>query len=195
MLRRHLIGALREMGWTGRNLDADLRAFQTGWALGAQLTVDGKNGPNTREAIRLSLRELRAGRCDLSPHFRFSEFRCRCGGNLPGCRGILVQRGLALGLERMRVAAGGAIDVVSGYRCEERNRRVGGASESQHLYGGAGDVAYKLSDTQTRRLGVFSGIGRSRRTRKVRHVDVRHLTGHNSTGGTPARPTVWDYAQ
>ena len=49
-------------------------------------------------------------------------------------------------------------------------------------------------------LRVFSGIGwqwSSRnlltRRRLVRHVDVRHASGHNPTGGTVLAPTVWQY--
>lgn len=185
MLRRNMVGALRELGWSGRNPDADLRAFQAGWNLGPQLVVDGRNGPKTREALRLSLREHRAGRPDASAHFRFAEFRCRCGGALPGCQLILVDRQLLVGLESYRQAVGRGVDVVSGYRCPERNRRVGGARSSQHLHGRAADVETALSWQRVRSLRRFAGIGKVRRTGKVRHVDVRP--------GNVSAPTVWDY--
>ncbi len=194
MLSRNLRSALVELGWPGRDLAADLRAFQAGYALGPALTVDGVNGPQTREAVRHSLREHRAGRPDASPHYRWSEFRCRCGGVLTGCRGVYVQRALLLALERYRQAAGRPVDVVSGYRCAERNRRVGGASGSQHLHGAAADVEQLLAWRRVKALGLFGGIGRSKRTGLVRHVDVRHVSGHDATGATATRPTVWDYS-
>lgn len=186
---------LRELGWPGHRstLDQDIRAFQAGWRLGPPLAVDGKVGPKTRYALTRSLQAHQRGEPDLSAHFRWSEFACRCGGTLPGCRAILVLRPLLDGLEKYRKAVGGPVDIVSGYRCPERNRRVGGASQSQHVLGAAADVEYALTDKRVTSLGVFSGIGRSKRTRKVRHVDVRHLSGSNVTGGQPHRPTVWDY--
>lgn len=194
MTRANLAGALVELGWKGRDVTADLGDFQRGYALGPALVVDGKNGPLTREAIRLSLRQHRAGRPDASPSFSFREFRCGCGGRYPGCRVIRVHRELLIDLELYRQRLGRPVRIVSGYRCPVHNSRVGGATASQHLYGAAADVDYALGWRDVAALRLFAGIGRSRRTGKVRHVDVRHVSGHNSTHGTPAQPTVWDYA-
>lgn len=194
MTSGQLRAALRRMGWQGNALAADVRAFQAGWSLGPPLAVDGINGPLTRAAIRRSLAELDAGRCDLSPHFRFAEFACRCGGVLPGCRGVLVLRPLVGAAERYRQAVGGPVDVLSGYRCPERNRRVGGATSSQHLFGAAADVKPVLTLSRVRGLGVLSGIGYSRLTRRVRHIDVRHVSPRNPTRSTTRHPAVWPYS-
>lgn len=194
MTTANLRGALRTFGWAGVDLVADLEDFQRGYALGPALVVDGKNGPRTREAVRTSLRNHNAGRPDASPSFSFREFACRCGGTLPGCRRIRVQRQLLLDLEQLRQLYGGPLAIASGYRCPGHNAKVGGATSSQHLWGAAADVAYRLSWQQVARMRLFSGIGRSKRTGKVRHVDVRHVSGHNTTAATPERPTVWDYA-
>jgi len=43
-------------------------------------------------------------------------------------------------LDPLREANGGPLESTSGYRGVEHNRRVGGASDSQHLYGTADDV-------------------------------------------------------
>lgn len=190
MLRRHLVGALRELGWAGVDVEADVRAFQQGYALGAALVVDGQPGPATREALRKSLREHRGGRPDASTSFRWAEFRCRCGGAFTGCRVILVHRELLRALEAYRAAVGGPVDVVSGYRCPGRNRAVGGAPSSQHLHGTAADVQAVLPLRRVQQLGRFSGLGRQKRSGRVRHVDVRHV---RVPGATPSRPTVWDY--
>ena len=43
-------------------------------------------------------------------------------------------------LDPLREAYGKPIRVTSGYRCTELNRAVGGAGNSQHLYGMAADI-------------------------------------------------------
>ena len=43
-------------------------------------------------------------------------------------------------LEPLRVAMGRPINISSGYRCEQLNRAVGGAYNSQHLKGQAADI-------------------------------------------------------
>lgn len=189
--------ALTALGW---NSDDDLsRAisdYQRGCALPGRpaLLVDGKAGPKTQAALRMSLARLRAGQGTASEHFSYSEFRCRCGGRYARCATVRVHRDLLIGLETYRAAVRRAVTVVSGYRCPQRNAEVGGATSSQHVYGAAADVEYAASDVAVRRLRRFSGIGRSAKTRKVRHVDVRHVSGNNTTGGTPDRPTIWNYA-
>lgn len=193
MTRRNLVGALREMGWAGVDVAVDVADFQRGWNLGPALLVDGKNGPKTREAIRTSLRNRRSGKPDASASFSYDEFACGCGGTLRGCRRIRVHRDLLVDLEEYRRTLGRPVRIVSGYRCPLHNVRVGGATASQHLWGAAADVEYALPWRVVARLRLFSGIGRSKRTGKVRHVDVRHVSGHNN-GGTPSRPVIWDYA-
>ena len=43
-------------------------------------------------------------------------------------------------LEDLRERIGKPVRIISGYRCPEYNRRVGGAPRSQHLLGRAADV-------------------------------------------------------
>lgn len=43
-------------------------------------------------------------------------------------------------LDPLREAWGAPIIVTSGYRCQKLNKAVGGASNSQHLYGQAADI-------------------------------------------------------
>lgn len=187
---------LRNLGFrvrsTGEYAQA-LRTFQNGYNLGAWLRVDGLNGPSTSSALARSEANRRAGRSTASAHFSFSEFRCACGGTYTGCRVVLVRRELLQSLERYRARVG-VVRIASGYRCPRRNAAVGGASNSQHMYGVAVDVGYQLSDVSVRALRVASGIGRSTSSHKVRHMDRRDISGHNLTGGTLANPTIWNYA-
>ena len=54
-------------------------------------------------------------------HFKLGEFACRC------CGRVEVAAALALWLEILRRAWGGAIHVNSGYRCLRHNTNVGGS--------------------------------------------------------------------
>lgn len=83
---------------------------------------------------------------------------------------------------------------MSGYRDPIYNRKVGGATNSQHLYGSGSDLQPVASVAAVRNLGVFSGIGYQERTGLVRHVDVRGQDGAPATTpGTPQHPTIWKY--
>jgi uncharacterized protein YcbK (DUF882 family) len=127
----------------------------------------------------------------LSPHFTAAEFAC------PHCRVSKALPALVLGLERLRTLGySSGLVVRSGYRCPVHNKAVGGAANSQHRYGSAADVDLRVSLASVVALGVFSGVGWQTAAggrRLVRHVDVRHASGHNTTGGTPAHPTTWEY--
>lgn len=75
----------------------------------------------------------------LSTHFTLDELRCRCGCALPaGAQETL--RSVALALEVLREAIGVPVEVISGHRCEARNRKIGGARASMHLRAVAVDV-------------------------------------------------------
>jgi hypothetical protein len=70
----------------------------------------------------------------ITEHFRLHEFECRCCGRL------VLANSLPRMLEELRLAWGGPLAVTSGYRCERRNRAVGGVPDSLHLCGRAADI-------------------------------------------------------
>lgn len=188
---------LRTLGWLvaedglpGVQTRAAVKAFQRGFAFW-RLSVDGYVGPKTREAMRYSLD--RGGRC--SPHFTFREFASVTRGSCVGDGWIKVARELVLGLEDYRESIGNiTVAIRSGYRDPRKNRCVGGAPNSQHLFGNAVDLTQpRAGRREVERLQVFSGIGYIRANGLVLHVDMRHL-GPNTTGGTPSRPTIWSYS-
>lgn len=105
---------------------------------------------------------------DLSPHFSRSEFRCKCG-----CQPTPVDPHLVEHLEQLRAKIGRPIVIVSGYRCQSHNARVGGAKNSQHLVGRAADIRPGLRvGLDTARNVGFTGVGL--RNGVVTHVDVRN---------------------
>jgi hypothetical protein len=177
---------LESMGFRVRSnaeFKAVIRTFQAGYNAGPWLTIDGICGPATSAA-------LAQGRA--SAHFKWAEFKCTCGGRYSDCRRIRVSRDLLASLEKYRTRVGRSVTVVSGYRCPGRNAEVGGASDSQHLYGFACDVKDRLSREAVKDLHALAGIGRDRVTGQVEHLDRRDKSGHNN-GGTLDVPMEWTY--
>lgn len=181
---------------------------------GWPLAVDGNLGPKTREAVRdfkmgyawrqvglirrssqpgwafrRALKRSLAKGGKASNNFSYREFRSKGNG------WIKVHFKLIRALEKARRAFG-PISILSGYRDPAHNARVGGATASQHKYATAIDPIFHRRRPHWRevaRLRVFSGIGFDGATGLVRHMDVRHVGGKNTTGGSPSRPTIWEY--
>jgi zinc D-Ala-D-Ala carboxypeptidase len=179
--------ALRDLGWPidvdgsfGPTTRQAVLDFQQGFSFD-DLLVDGFAGPKTHEALRHCLGG--GGKC--GSHFAFREFKSKGDG------WIKVHRDLVRALDQYRQRYG-PTTVVSGHRDLRHNQKVGGAKNSQHLYGTAVDITGKASRKAVQDLGLFSGIGYRARDGLVVHVDVRHA-GTNTTGGSPAAPTVWQY--
>lgn len=84
-------------------------------------------------------------------------------------------------LQKLRDHAGASVTVNSGWRCEDYNRSVGGASNSQHLRGRAADV--KVANMSPKEVADFfealnvPGLGRYS---TFTHVDTRK--GHSRWG-------------
>jgi uncharacterized protein YcbK (DUF882 family) len=84
-------------------------------------------------------------------------------------------------LERIRAQLGGhPLVVVSGFRCEVHNTRVGGAPRSRHLHGDAADLRFGVCPLDVAERAGAVGIGTSGRW--AVHVDVR-----------PGPPARWRY--
>jgi uncharacterized protein YcbK (DUF882 family) len=126
----------------------------------------------------------------LSAHFRLEEFACPC------CHVARAHPALAAGLEKLRALAyPTGLVVRSGYRCPARNKAVGGATASRHMRATAADVDLRATLDQVVKLGVFGGIGwqLAGGRQLVRHVDVRHLEGRDTSVRGLVHPTTWRY--
>lgn len=115
---------------------------------------------------------------DLSKHFSRAEFRCKCGK----CGLDTVDAELLKLCEEVREFVGGPVGITSGHRCYSHNKRVGGATNSQHRWGRAADLS--VADTEavftmlSRKYPSQYGIGCYPKQGFV-HVDTR--------GGPPVR--------
>jgi hypothetical protein len=163
-----------------------VRNFQVAWNLGSSLLPDGILGRKTQKAAKTSWEFHLRNAPDISEHFSIAEFRCKCGGRLQGCQTVLIQRDLLIGLEKLRKSYPEGLVIISGYRCTQHNKSIGGAVGSQHIWGRAADIPGLLSIGEMRALKIFTGIGYRSRDRKVVHVDMR--------AGSAVSPTTWRYA-
>lgn len=101
----------------------------------------------------------------LSEHFDSREFADHRTGV------VHVDRELLRRLELLRARIGLPLRIVSGFRSVETNRAVGGAVNSQHLYGRAADIPSGYARVDDVVWCGFTGIGHC--AGWVVHVDVR----------------------
>ena len=71
----------------------------------------------------------------LSKHFSAAELQCK------HCSQLSVDMRLVAALEELRTIVGKPIKILSGYRCEEHNKAIGGEPRSLHTLGTAADIA------------------------------------------------------
>lgn len=197
MKKAERIAALRALGFRIRadgEFHQQVANFQRGWNLGKPLKVDGSPGPLFDDALEESFSRKAHGQPTASDHFSFSEFACKCGGKYAACQRIWIMRSLLDTLEDVRrdFYPQGLVPV-SGCRCTQHNAVVGGASSSQHKYGGACDIAPKVPRGKMAAKGLAAGIGYNASSGFVAHIDRRDRSGHNTTGASVEHPTVWIY--
>ncbi len=181
--------ALSDIGWpisvdgkSGAQTKEAVSDFQRGYAF-SELVIDGNPGTNTQNALQDSL--SKGGNC--SNFFAYREFASSGNG------WIKVNRALVAALDVYRSNVNRPVRIVSGYRDPDQNAKAGGAKNSQHLYGNAADLEQIVSQHDVITMRLFSGIGTVGDSNgNVAHVDVRH-DGPNTTGGSPNAPTLWYY--
>ena len=109
----------------------------------------------------------------LSASFKVKEFACNDGSDP-----IFISPSLVEVLQAIRTHFGKAVNINSGYRTASYNKKVGGATYSQHLYGKAVDIRVtgvkpkdvaKFAETlmpNTGGIGIYSNFT---------HIDVREV--------------------
>jgi uncharacterized protein YcbK (DUF882 family) len=120
----------------------------------------------------------------VTPSFAWHEFACKCGCEAPPkVRDRALE--LAQQLEVIRAEVRGPVQIISGYRCEARNRKVGGAPNSRHLWGDAADIQVQgwggrdlreLAELLIARGALRNGgIGTYARKPLTLHYDLRSI--------------------
>lgn len=155
------------------------RAFQKDFG---GITVDGKAGTETQKALKhavaygMPVKESQVNFWDGIKYFKRSEFACKCGR----CGGFPVEpdEDLVRLLEKIREHFNAPVTISSGIRCKAHNSSpaVGGATNSQHLYGTAADIKVKGVDPAkvvAYAETLLSGTGGIGTYNTFTHVDVR----------------------
>jgi zinc D-Ala-D-Ala carboxypeptidase len=192
---------LLQIGSTG-NAVKELQIRIAGWASDTPsqvfLATDGIFGPATKAAVIrlqraygltqdgivgcLTWSVISAKSDGAPPHFSFSEFYSQDGMGLNGGKvdSATVReniRRLMWKLEAFRKKEGGnPVIIVSGFRSINRNAKVGGASNSQHMFGIAADIsAAGLTLDQEAAIAKTCGLSGIiiEGTHKALHVDSR----------------------
>lgn len=148
------------------------------------IAVDGVCGPETEKALKHAIaygflrKEEPAKTDDVWEHFKRKEFACKCGK----CGGFPVEpdQKLVEILNKIRDHFDAPVVINSGIRCRTHNSSpaVGGATNSQHIYGTAADIRVegvapaKVADYAEELLPGTGGIGRYN---TFTHVDVRKI--------------------
>lgn len=129
------------------------------------------------EGVKAEMEGIRAyskeknGNEKLSANFKVKEFACKDGSDP-----IFISSELVDILQKIRNHFGKAVNINSAYRTPTYNKKVGGATYSQHLYGKAADI--RISGVKPKEVAAFvetlmpdkGGIGIYA---NFTHVDVR----------------------
>lgn len=113
------------------------------------------------------------GNKNLSTNFKVKEFACKDGSDP-----VFISQELVEVLQKIRTHFGKPVTINSAYRTATHNKKEGGATYSQHLYGTAADIVVSgVKPKEVARyaetllvgkggIGIYSGFT---------HVDVREV--------------------
>lgn len=125
------------------------------------------------------------GEKSLSKNFKVKEFRCKDGSDE-----ILISDELVNLLQNIRDFFGKAVTITSAYRNAAYNKKVGGATKSQHILGTAADI--KVTGVDPLVVARYAemvlcekgGIGYYYNKNNFTHVDVRSKKARWKNGGS-----------
>ena len=151
--------------WGGLSEQAEKRFRQDADLAGSG---SGETDAAMRKAVHLGLEKKTGSFWEDIQYFTREEFRCQCGGRY--CSGFPAEpeEKLVRTLDAIRRRLGVPVRIVeaggSGVRCRQHNANVGGAANSEHLYGRAADLHSSLSPAKMKAaaedvMGQSGGIG------------------------------------
>nr|DAK87173.1 MAG TPA: peptidase [Caudoviricetes sp.] len=127
--------------------------------------------------IKMSYKPLTAENCKEFKNFKYSEFKCHCGGKY--CNGYPVpfSYDLAKNLQTIRTHFGKPLIITSPLRCETWNSKQGGVKNSKHKKGWACDfyvkgISYNALAKYVKTLPYFNYCYRINKNQDVIHYDI-----------------------
>lgn len=111
------------------------------------------------------------GNKNLSSNFKVKEFSCKDNSDV-----IFIAPELVEVLQKIRTHFGKALNINSAYRTPTYNKKVGGATYSQHLYGTAADIRINgvaPKDIATYAETLLNGTGGIGIYSNFVHIDIR----------------------
>lgn len=124
-------------------------------------------------------------RGNLTTNFKASEFACKDGSSY-----LLIDKDILPILERFREYVEVPVTINSAYRTKSYNSKVGGASNSYHLYGRAFDIpfksSYKYLTSVDKMCDFFNTLGLKGiiKYSSFVHIDTRTTKYHANSSGT-----------
>ena len=125
----------------------------------------------------MSYKPLTAENCKEFKNFKYSEFKCNCGGKY--CNGYPVpfSYDLAKNLQTIRTHFGKPLIITSPLRCETWNSKQGGVKNSKHKKGWACDfyvkgISYNALAKYVKTLPYFNYCYRINKNQDVIHYDI-----------------------
>ena len=125
----------------------------------------------------MSYKPLTADNCKDFKKFKYSEFKCKCGGRY--CNGYPVRFSyeLAKNLQNIRSHFDKPLTITNPLRCETWNGKQGGVKNSKHKKGWACDfyikgVSYNSLARYVKALPYFNYCYRVKKNQDVIHYDI-----------------------
>lgn len=162
------------LGYYVGNIDGDwgsgsreaCKAFQRDY-FQMEAKIDGVCGTETEKALKHAIaygmpaKKVQSASgtfWDGIKHFKKSEFACKCGGKY--CNGYPeeIDEKMVKYADAIRDRLGKSININSGLRCAKHNARVGGVSNSQHLYGTAADLGCPSGTTPAKMAAIAEEV-------------------------------------
>lgn len=110
-------------------------------------------------------------------NFKYSEFKCHCGGKYCNGYPTAFSYDLASNLQKIRNHYGKALIITSPLRCDKWNTKQGGVKNSKHKKGWACDfyvkgVSYNSLANYVKKLPYFHYCYRVKKNQNVIHYDI-----------------------
>ena len=121
----------------------------------------------------------------LTKNFSKKELECKCG-----CGKCDMDLELLDALQALRDRLGFPLSITSGFRCEEHNKKVGGARASKHLKGQAVDISIMTPPFRNNQHNLKALLKEALKDDRINGIGVANSFLHLDIREEPA---LWSY--